>query len=153
MLIQAPLCMAHQERRFSKAPWFLTIPWSSDSLSASQCFLPSLISPLTDRMWLAVEKSACPWLHQSARCLHVENCCISPFADVMGLCRLSPYFFTGNLVRDLTIGGEVLGFPNKRKGKNVSWRNFSVFLNTCPVYFVRHCKNILSDWTARSNAA
>ena len=44
-LIQAPVCLVHRKRRFLKAPWLLTIPWSFASFLASW-FLYRTASPL-----------------------------------------------------------------------------------------------------------
>ena len=40
-LIWSPVCLARRKSHFSKAPWFLRIPWIFSSFASSRYFLPS----------------------------------------------------------------------------------------------------------------
>ena len=121
-LNEAPMCLARRNRRFLKAPWFLKITESFTSFETSWSFLPSHLTPLTAWMWSAVENYylpvTAPIILQIAR----SELLYFSFADVTGLCRTIPDFFTDNVLRVPTIGGRVFDFPKKRLGKKVSCR-------------------------------
>ena len=68
-------------------------------------------------MWSAVEKSCSPFTAPIRSSLSRSELLYFSFSDVTGFYRLSPYFFTDNVLRAPAIWGRGFDFPNKDEAK------------------------------------
>ena len=147
------VCLAHTNRKHSKAYRFLKNPSSLVSLESYQVFLPSLISYLTAWRCLSVENSLYPstYLINSV----ITYCKLSKFTldEVTGFCSPRPDFLNFIALIVSTMVGRDFDFPKKRRGKKFFQRSFSTPANVYPVFFVTCYKNKHSDWIARTTAA
>ena len=74
-------------------------------------------------------------------------------ADVTGSYRLRPDLLTSILLKVTAMGEWDFFVTEKRQRKKVYWRSFSTPANEYPMYFIKCCKNIHSNWITITTVA
>ena len=75
------------------------------------------------------------------------------FAYVMGFFRPISDLFTGNILRDPTIGRRVFDLPKKRQGEKVSGGSLYTLVNAYTMSLITHCNEIHNDWISQTITA
>ena len=153
MVSQEHAFLARRMRHRSNPSRYLTRPLSLASWASSWICCLSRLSSLCVIMWTEVENNLSPVTASISLLLAHRKLRYLLLADVTGSCRPRPYFLNGIVLKVPTMGGRDFDFPKKIQGKKVSKRIFSTPANDYPVFFVTHCRNIHSDWIARTTAA
>ena len=149
-LSQEPVLLVRRIRRLLVPLRLQTKPLILVLYLASRSLFMSRLSSPNFHMWSWLDNSPPPAMSQTNSALLRWVISYFSCSEITGFRIPNPDFLTRIALRAPTMGERFFLFP--RKGKKFSRIILSTPANAYHVYQVKHCRNIHSDWIARTTA-